>query len=343
MDKLLKELSEAFGIPGFESEAAKIVERELRKSCDSVAIDRMGNVVGRKGRGAHPVMIGAHMDEIGLMVKVVTEKGFIRFIKMGGIDNRTLLNQRVVLYGNRGKVYGVIGSKPPHMLKDEEMKKTIEHKDMFIDIGARNAKEVEKMGIRVGDPVNFEIEARDLQNGMITGKALDNRLGCYVMLKAAEKLNGNFLFVGTVQEEVSTTGKGAMVSAYAHEPSHFIAADTAIATDHPECSADDGPIKLGGGPALGLVEWGGRGNLADRRTVNHMISVARAAKIPYQLEAVEGGATDAAHVFNVKTGIPSLAVCVPTRYIHSAVSVASERDIANTINLLVKALGKGMP
>ncbi len=343
MDPLMEKLSNAFGPTGFEGEVSKIMEAELKKRCPKVTYDRMGDVIGHMGSEKTEIMLGAHMDEIGLMVKSINEKGFIRFIKVGGIDDRVLPNQRVKIQIEGGKFLdGVIGTKPPHMLKEEDMKKPIEYKQMFIDIGAKDKKDAEKMGIEVGSPVCFDVDFVRLSNGLFTGKALDNRIGCYVLLEVAKKVKGNYLFVGTVQEEVSTFGKGATVSAFKYNPSHFIAVDTAVAADHPECTEDEAIVKLNEGPCISLVEAAGRGNFADRRMVDWLVKTAKKNKIPYQLEVIEGGSTDAARVFNVREGIPSIAVCVPTRYIHSGVGVASEKDVQNAIKLLSEAL-KSMP
>lgn len=344
MNPLMEKLSNAFGPTGFESEVAKLMEAELKKNCQKVSIDRMGNVIGSMGKGERPeVMLGAHMDEVGLMVKSITEKGFIRFIKVGGIDDRVLPNQRVLVRTESGRMIdGVIGTKPPHMLKEEDMKKPIEYKQMFVDIGATSRKDAEKMGVTIGSPIGFKVEFARLGNGLFTGKALDNRIGCYVMLEAAKRVKGNYLFVGTVQEEVSTFGKGAMVSAFKYNPAHFIAVDTAVAADHPECTEDEANIKLGQGPCISLVEAAGRGNFSDRRMVDWLVKTAKKHDIPYQLEVVEGGSTDAARVFNVREGIPSIAICVPTRYIHSGVGVASEKDVENAIELLSAALKNGV-
>ncbi|MFH1470762.1 MAG: M42 family metallopeptidase [Candidatus Micrarchaeota archaeon] len=340
MDSLMEKLSNAFGPTGFEGDVSKLMESELKKSCSKVAIDRMGDVIGTMGKAGRPdVMLGAHMDEVGLMVKTITEKGFLRFIKVGGIDDRTLPNQRVFVRTESGKMIpGVIGSKPPHMLKDEDMKKPIEYRQMFIDIGAKDKKDALSMGVQIGSPVGFNVSFTKLGNGLFTGKALDNRIGCYVMLEVAKKVKGEFAFAGTVQEEVSTFGKGAMVSAFTYYPKHFIAVDTAVAADHPECTEDEALIRLGDGPCISIVEAAGRGNFSDKKMIDWLVKTVKKEHIPYQLEVVEGGSTDAARVFNVREGIPSIAVCVPTRYIHSGVGVASERDVEGAIKLLAAAL-----
>lgn len=335
---LLCKLTESFGVPGNEQEIAGIMVSELKKSGYKAEIDRFGNVIARaSGAKKKPLMLGAHMDEIGLLVKFVNDKGFLRFVKLGGIDNRVLINQRVVIQTEKGRIYGVIGSKPPHMQKAEDMKMAIDNKSMFIDIGAKNRKEAEKMGVKIGDPISFDIPTKVLNGKLVTGKALDNRIGCYILLEIAKKVKGrNVVLVGTGQEEVSTFGKGAMIAAYNLEPSAFIAVDTSIAGDHPEMSEDESLIHLYKGPAICLVEAGGRGNVADSQLKEACIAVAKKGKIPYQLEVIEGGATDAASVYGERGGIPSIAVCVPTRYIHSNVAVCALSDIDKTAAYLVK-------
>jgi len=336
--KLLSKLTESFGVPGHEGEIAGIMMEEFRKAGYKAEIDRFGNVIARPRKAMKkPLMLGAHMDEIGMLVKFINDQGVIRLVKVGGIDNRVLVNQRVVIQTEGGRIYGVIGNKPPHMQKAEEMKAAIDNKSLFIDIGAKDRKDAEKMGVRIGDPISFDIETKVLNKRLITGKALDNRVGCYVLLDIARRVRGrNVVLVGTTQEEVSTFGKGAMVAAYNLEPSAFIAVDTSIAGDHPEMSEDDALIRLNKGPAISLVEAGGRGNFADSALSKKCIEAAKKAKMPYQLEVIEGGATDAASVYGERGGIPSIAICVPTRYIHSNVAVCSMDDIEKTANYLAK-------
>ena len=336
--EMICKLTESFGLPGHEDEIARLMVAEFRKIGYKTEIDRFGNVVARSPAAKKaPLMLGAHMDEIGLLVKFINDKGFLRFVKMGGIDNRILVNQRVVISTGKGKIYGVIGNKPPHMQKSEDMKVAIDNKSMFIDIGAKNKKDAEKMGVKIGDPVFFDIATKLLNNKLVTGKAIDNRIGCYVLLEVAKKVKGkNVVLVGTTQEEVSTFGKGAMIAAYNLQPASFIAVDTSIAGDHPEMSEDEALIQIGKGPAICIVEAGGRGNVADSQLTKACLSVAKKAKVPYQLEVIEGGATDAASVYGERGGIPSIAICVPTRYIHSNVAVCSLDDVDRTTGYIVK-------
>ncbi len=333
--ELMKRLSEADGVSSQEGGIAGIMEQEFRKRGLKVEKDGFGNVMAYRSVSKNPLVLGAHMDEIGLMVKHVDEKGFVRFMKIGGIDDRTLVNQQVVIRTSKGLVPGVIGSKPPHIMKNEERKNTIEYRSLFIDIGAADAKEAKKMGVEIGDTVTFTTTFQRLGRKMLTGKALDDRLGCYVLLQLAKGLKGNVILMGTAQEEVSVFGgKGAKAASYRLDPRAFIAVDTAVAGDHPELKPHDAPVHLGKGPCIVLVEAGARGNVAEKNFAKRVIDITKKSRIPVQLEVVEGAATDAASVHNVKSGIPSIAISIPTRYIHSTVGVASVDDIEAEIRLL---------
>ncbi|RME79939.1 MAG: M42 family peptidase [Methanobacteriota archaeon] len=334
--ELLKKLCLANGIANNEEEVAAILEEEFKKAGLNVERDEFGNVIAYKKLEGKPIVLAAHMDEIGMMVKYIDEKGFIRFIKIGGIDNRTLVNQHIRIKTEKGYVDGIIGNKPPHIMKDEEFKKVIEYDEMFIDIGAKSREEVEKLGIGIGSPVFFKAPFEELLNNRVCGKALDDRIGCYMLIKIAKDLPDNVVLLGTAQEEVSTFGKGATVATYTLEPSYFIAVDTGVAGDHATVSEEQAPIALEKGPAITLVEASGRGNMADKRLASKIMEIAKNAGISYQLEAIEGGATDAASAYNVRGGVPSIAISIPTRYIHSNVSVASLKDIEEGTKLIAK-------
>jgi len=344
--ELMRKLSEASGVPGSEQEIAAIMEKGLRAAGFAVRRSKMGDVIGeKKGKGLK-VMLGAHMDEVGMALKSIDDKGFVRFMKIGGIDDRVLPNQRVVILSEKGKVHGVIGSKPPHAMEEGEGKRVMKSKSMFIDVGASSKKEAEKMGLCIGDPISFASPFTRLAGDRFSGKALDNRLGCYVLLELAKRLRGsklNLLFVGSVQEEVSWMGKGARITAYAEEPDYFVAVDTTVANDHLEAGSDHAEISLGKGPAVVLLEGRGAGNISDRRLVRWLIAAAKSAKVKHQLEAVEGGFTDATEVHNVRAGIPSISIGIPTRYIHSNVSIASAKDVESTLKMLEAALRRGAP
>jgi len=336
---LMARLSEADGVSSQEGEVALILEKEFKKRGLKTEIDNFGNVLAYKSVGKNPLILGAHMDEIGLMVKHVDEKGFIRFIKIGGIDDRTLVNQQVVIRTQKGLLKGVIGSKPPHIMKDEERKSVVGHASMFIDVGAESGKEARTMGVEIGNTVSFPTKFFRMGKSLMCGKALDNRIGCYILLELAKGLPDNVILMGTSQEEVSTFGKGAMTASYRLQPRAFIAVDTSVAGDHPELKPDDAPLALGKGPCIALVEAGARGNVADRKLAQVIFQSAKKAKVPIQIEVFDGGATDASSVHNLRGGIPSIAIGVATRYIHSTVGVAHETDVESSVKLLRAAIG----
>lgn len=333
---LMKRLSEADGVSSQETSVASIMDGEFKKRGLKTRIDEFGNVLAYKKITKNPLVLGAHIDEIGLMVKHIDEKGFIRFMKIGGIDDRALMNQQIMLRTKNGILPGVIGSKPPHIMKPEERKGAVEYKSLFIDIGASSAKEAAKMGVGIGDTATFSTKFYKLGKKMMTGKALDNRVGCYMLTQLAKGLRENVVLLGSSQEEVSTFGKGAKTASYGLDPRAFIAVDTTVAGDHPELKPHDAPVYLAKGPCLVLVEAGARGNVAEKKLTKRIIDIAKKEKIKIQMEVFDGGATDAASVHNLKSGIPSIGVCVPARYIHSTVGVVHEDDIENEIKLLRK-------
>jgi putative aminopeptidase FrvX len=314
---LLKELCMADGISGFEKDVAEIMKRELRKSCDKVEVDSFGNVTGVKGKGKAKIMIAAHMDEIGLMVKNINEKGFISFVKIGGIDDRMLLCKRVRIKGKKGDVAGVIGSKPPHLQKKEESEKVMKHDELFIDIGAKNRKEAEEK-VEVGDQVIFESDYGNLSSDFIYAKAIDDRIGCYALLKVMEKIPKNIdatvYGVGTCQEEVGL--KGARVAAFRINPDCALAIDTTIAGDTPQIKENESMLKI--------------------REL--LINTAKKNKIPYQIDVVEGGMTDGAMIYMTREGIPTGVISIPCRYIHTPTGVFSMKDLDSSIELLLKAV-----
>ena len=339
MKNLMKKLSDVSGISGFEEDVAKIIEEELKNCTDSIETDALGNIIAfKKGKkNATKVMLAAHMDEIGLMVKYIDDNGFIGFSKVGGINDQMLLNQTVYIQTSNEKVYGVIGSKPPHVTKPEERKKVTEHSDMFIDIGAKDKEEALEM-ISIGDPIIFNHTYAELPNNLISGKALDNRIGCLIMIEVMKRIktDANVYGVGTVQEEVGL--KGAKTSAFKINPDMALALDVTLSGDHPGIKESEAPVVIGKGPAVILSDASGRGIITPAKIKNWLIDTSKKHELKIQLEVSEGGTTDATAIHLTREGIATGVVSVPTRYIHSPVSVASLDDIEDTINLLVNAI-----
>ena len=260
MKELLKKLSNAPGISGFENEVRDLMTGELNEYVDEISIDNMGNLIAiKKGDpGNKKVMLAAHMDEIGLMVRFIDKKGFIKFSKIGGINDQMLLNQTVYIQTAKGNVTGVIGSKPPHKMKAAERKKILEFEDMFIDIGASSKDEALKR-VNIGDPIIIEQEFKELDNNLVMGKALDNRVGCAILIEVLKQVESEATLygVGTVQEEVGL--KGAKTSAFGINPDMALALDVTISGDHPGIKEEDAPSQAGKGPAIILTDASGRG------------------------------------------------------------------------------------
>ena len=248
----LEKLSNARGVAGREEEVRTLMTAFLKPYADEVVVDKMENVVAiKKGKKGKPkVMLAAHMDEVGLMVKTITKDGFLQFTKMGGIDDRILLAQKVNVLTDKTALPGIVGSKPPHIQKEEERKKIVSYDEMFIDIGASSRENALAMGVKVGDPIAFDVKYVGLGNNCVMGKAFDNRAGCAVMIETLKQLKQTdctVYAVGTVQEEVGL--RGAATAAFNIEPDYAIALDVSIAGDVPGVREFDTSVKIGKGPS----------------------------------------------------------------------------------------------
>ena len=338
--EVIKKLSEAHASPGNEDEVRQIIKNELKDIC-SFEVDKLGNLIARRkakktSGKAKKIMLAAHMDEISLIVKHIDNSGYIRFTTLGGFFDQTILNQEVIVHSSKGRVKGVIGSKPPHLMEEEERKKVIQVKNMFIDVGAKDKKSVEKLGIKVGDFITFNTTFKELANNYISGKAFDDRLGCAVMIEAMKSISESeheIYAVGTVQEEVGL--KGARTSAFKINPDFAIALDVAPAGDFPGVDEKDARIKTNAGPVITIVDGKGRGIITQKEVREGLVKAAEKNKIPYQLEVGEGGTTDATIIQLTREGVFAGVVSVPTRYIHTPVEVCSIKDVENAIKLVV--------
>jgi len=336
MIELIKKLSNAHGVSGYEDELREIVRGELEGFADEIRVDSMGNLIATRNGGEPELMLSAHMDEIGFAVKKIDEKGFIRIAPIGGWFSQIALAQRVVLYGKR-KVYGVIGCKPPHLMKEEERKKALDISEMFVDIGAKSKEDVLSLGIDVGTPVAIDREVVLLANNRITGKAFDNRVGVAVAIEAFRnsKTSATLHLVATVQEEVGL--KGAKTSAFALEPDVALAIDSCVAADFPGSESAHMDIALGKGAVITVIDASGRGLIVSQTVLKWLKETAEKHGIPYQLEVAEGGTTDASAINLTKSGIPAGVVSIPARYIHSPVEVVDMGDVENAVKLIARA------
>jgi len=224
------------------------------------------------------VMLAAHMDEIGLLVKTISKEGFLQFAKIGGIDDRVLLAQKVIVYTEKGPLHGIIGSKPPHIQKEDERKRVIAYDELFIDVGADSQEEARKMGVRIGDPVGFDAKFARISKDILIGKAFDDRIACAVMVEVLKRLGKTectVYAVGTVQEEVGL--RGATTSAFGIEPDFGIALDVTIAGDTPGVKESEAPIKMKKGPSLTIAD---AGLIVHPKVLRFLIDVAEESKIP---------------------------------------------------------------
>ena len=334
INALLEKLSNANGISGAEGAVAKIIRDEIAPYVDEIKTDRMGNLIAVKKGDDFKIMLAAHMDEIGLMVQYIDEKGFIRFVGVGGWYNPVLVSQRVILHGEKGDIPGVLGMKPPHVMEEADRKKPIELANLFIDVGAHSAEEVEAMGITVGTTVTIDRDYQPLAGTVVTGKALDNRVGCAMLIGALKEMESKHTIyaVFTVQEEVGL--KGAKTAAFSLNPDVAIATDVTIPGDSPGIERRKAPVFMGEGPVVVMVSASGRGHLADPRMVNWLKKTAKKHDIKIQIEVGDGGNTDASAINFERGGIPSVPVSVPARYIHSPVEVIDLKDLQGAIELL---------
>jgi endoglucanase len=336
----LEKLSNACGVTGRESEVRELMIRLMTPYADEIVVDKLENVIAiKKGNPKSPkIMLAAHMDEVGLMVKTITKDGFLQFAKMGGIDDRILPAQKVTVFSRKGTFSGIIGSKPPHIQKEEERKKVLAYDDLFIDVGADSKEEALALGIAVGDPVGFDVKYTSLGKDVVMGKAFDNRAGCVTMieaLKQMEKTDCTIYAVGTVQEEVGLRGAGA--AAFGVDPDVAIALDVTIAGDTPGVREFDTSVKMGKGPALTISD---SGLITSPKILRWLLDSAEEEKIPFQIETGLMGSTDAARILLTKQGIPCGNVSIPTRYIHSPVGILSVKDIENSAKLTVAAINR---
>ncbi len=328
--KLLKEICETPGVPGYEQKVRNLVLREVKKLADKVSIDNMGNVTAfKKGKKNKKVMIAAHMDEIGFIVTHIDEKGFLRFIPLGGFDPKTLTAQRVVVHGKKDLV-GVMGSKPIHVMSAEERTKVAKIEDYFIDLGMPK-KEVEKV-IRVGNTVTRERELIEMGN-CVNCKSIDNRVSVFILIETLRQLKNSpydVYAVFTVQEEVGI--RGANVSALQIQPDFGFGLDTTIAYDVPGAKEHEMITRLGDGTAIKIMD---SSTICDYRMVEYMKKTAAKHKIKTQLEILPAGGTDTAGIQRMTAGgAISGAVSIPTRHIHQVIEMADKDDILGSIALL---------
>jgi len=327
--EFLSLLSAGSGVSGYETSIASMVQERFKPLTDEVSCDVVGNVYALKkgNKKRAKIMLAAHMDEIGLIVKKIDSRGFLRFTSIGGVDQRTLLSQEVFVHG-RQAVPGIIGSLPPHLLQTKDLDQAVKMEDMVIDVGLSVAKINEV--IQVGDVITLRRETYSLLNNVLAGKSLDDRAGVVVMMVCLEELSRlqhthDVIAVATTQEEVGV--RGALTSAYTLNP------DLAVAIDVTHASTPDTKgqvsLELGKGPAVAL------GPNIHPAIYQHLSETAREQRLPIQIEPIPGASgTDAWAIQVTQAGIPTGLISIPLRYMHTSVETLDMQDVLNSGKLL---------
>jgi tetrahedral aminopeptidase len=334
---LLKRLCELPGVAGREDAVAALVREELRGLVDEVSTDALGNVVGvKRGGGGPRVMVAAHMDEIGFLVKHIDERGFIRLQTVGGFDPRVLPAQRVLVHGFAGETLrGVLGvsAKPIHLLDPGDIKPP-KIDELFVDIGL-SGDEV-RAKVEVGDQITMDRTVEHAGNNII-GKAFDDRICVFQMIEALRQLHGatnvEIVAVATTQEEVGL--RGARTSAHHLEPDIAVALDITLAMDIPGAAEQDAVTRLGQGVAIKIMDSSA---ISNYKLVQHMRQLARDNDITHQLEILPRGGTDAGAMQQVRGGAPAVTLSIPTRYVHTVNEMCAVTDVQASIDLLARYL-----
>jgi putative aminopeptidase FrvX len=330
MDERLAKLLALDGPSGFEAEVGKFLKEEFEHLSDNTRVDGLGNIIAEKrGSGKGSLLIASHMDEVGFMVQHVYPNGFIRFVPLGGWDDRILPGMEVKLLGEK-EIFGVIATKPPHITSEAERNQVIKMEELFVDTGL-DAKSLGDLGVAIGTPMVPASTVR--QSGtLVMSKALDDRVGCYNLLRVLEAVSepkSTLYFAATVQEEVGM--RGARVLANTMRVDAALVLEATVAADQPGLPDEKRPAAMNGGAVLTVMD---RSMIADRALYKKLKGLAETGGIRHQIKKPSYGGTDAGEIHLGQNGIPSAVVSVPCRYIHSAHSYMSLNDIEEAVKLV---------
>lgn len=336
---LLERLSNAFGPPGFEEPVRKIMVDEMKPYTTGLRFDGMGSIIAEQGSSGPRVMVDAHMDELGGMIRRITPSGFLSMQMLGGWFDQALVDQRWVILGSKGPVYAVTGIRDVHVAGAEERSRVFPRDSVFLDVGAKSADEVRQMGIEPGDPVAPDSPFRILNGtGNYLGKAWDDRVGCAALIEAMRRLQSSshpnhILYAITTQEEVGL--RGAHTAADAIKADLAISLEGGVAGDAPAGHPEETQAKLGGGPGIFLFDTS---ELPNRKLVAFTKQTAAANNIPLQLDLVAGYGDDSAELQKSNGGVPTVNLVIPVRYTHAHNGIMNRRDFDQEVELLVNML-----
>lgn len=328
----LKELCLIDGISGDENAVRDYICREIIGHAE-FRIDNLGNVIAfKKGKNTpkNKIMISAHMDEVGMIVNFINSDGTLKVSAVGGVDPRVVFGRQVFV--GKNKINGVIGAKAVHNLTADEKDTAVTFDKMYVDIGCENKEEAEKL-ISLGDSVTFSSEFLEFGDGFVKGKAIDDRAGCAVMLEMIKQdLEYDTYFTFVVQEEIGL--RGSRCAAFSVEPDYAIVIESTTAADIPSASGADRVCELKKGPVVSFMD---RSTIYNKELYNLAFECAKELEIPCQTKTRVAGGNDAGAIHLSKGGVKTIAVSVPTRYLHSPSCVINKEDYFNTLKL-VKAL-----
>ena len=335
----LQKLTQLNGVSGREDAVRLEITRQLQALGLPVRTDALGNLISYKpGSGKRSLILCAHMDEVGLMVKYISPEGFLSFVPVGGIDPRTLLAQRVTVHTASGPLAGVVGTKPAHITQEAERGKAVPLGDLFIDIGLNG--EQAASAVALGDFVTLERSFTALGENRFCSKAFDDRAGCFCLLEALKRVKQPMYgmhIVFSSQEEVGLRGAG--VAAFGLEADAALAVDATGAADIPLCRPQDYITRLGGGVAVSAID---AATITPKWLFEALTDLCKAEKIPYQVRIAPRGGNDAGAIHRSRTGIACCALSIPARNIHSNVEIVDKTDLQATVDLLCAVLEKGL-
>ena len=340
--QLLQVLSNARGAPGFEEPVRKIMVERMTPLADRLSYDGLGSIIATQGSSGPRVMIDAHMDELGAIVRRITPDGYITMQMLGGWLDEALVDQRWLILGNKGEVLATSGIRDAHTVPPADRSKLLNPRDqIFLDIGAKNANEARTMGVEVGDAIVPDSTFAILNGSQnYLGKAWDDRVGCAVILDAMSRLAhgphpNQVVYAVTTQEEQGM--RGAHTAADLAKPDVGIALEGGVTRDVPGLSPEDAQEVLGGGPAIFLFN---SSQLPNRRFVALAREAAKEKSIPLQDELIVVYADDAAEIQKSNGGVPTITIAVPTRYTHSHNGIINRADYDHTVELIVAIIQK---
>jgi putative aminopeptidase FrvX len=333
---LLRDLSNAAGPPGFEEPVRKIIVERMKPLADELRYDGLGSVIARQGSSGPRIMLDAHMDELGGVVRRATPDGFLTMQMLGGWLDQALAGQRWIILGSKGPVHAVTSIRDIHLAGPDERGALIKRDAVFLDVGAKTAAEVAALGLSPGDPVVPDSPFLELNGtGNYAGKAWDDRVGCAVLLLAMERLKASghpnqVFFTATVQEEIGL--RGARAATAIIKPDIGIAIEGGVTGDSGGARAEESQVKLGAGPGLFLYDSSA---LPNRKLVALVKDTAASAKLPLQLDLVQGYGDDSAEIQTIGGGAPTVNLVVPARYTHVHTGVINRRDFDQMVDLVV--------